>query len=149
MNNTFTIGSHAIILDDCSRVLLCHRCDYDLWNLPGGGLGLNEAPWECVIREVKEEVGLDVEVIRLAGIYSKRNEADIVFSFICQIVGGEITLTDEADQIKYFPFEDIPKNTPPRQIERIRDALTKTKEAILLKIQTGSSSADLIKQGRL
>ena len=122
MKKTFTIGAFAIILDKQKRVLLCHRRDYDLWNLPGGGLEAGEAPWECVVREVKEEVGLKVKVAYLAGIYSKNN-SDIVFSFICKVISGKIKKTSEADEIKYFSFKDIPKNTSPKQVERIKAVL--------------------------
>ena len=44
------IGVFAIILDDGGRVLLCHRRDQDLWNLPGGGLESGETPWEALGR---------------------------------------------------------------------------------------------------
>ncbi|GAC1349101.1 MAG: hypothetical protein NVS4B7_04370 [Ktedonobacteraceae bacterium] len=64
----FTIGAFAIILDEQQRVLLCHRCDIDRWNLPGGGVCRGETPWKGVTREVKEEVGLDVVVNRLSGL---------------------------------------------------------------------------------
>ncbi|MFA5994556.1 MAG: NUDIX domain-containing protein, partial [Parcubacteria group bacterium] len=71
MKQAFTIGVFGIIRDEKNRVLLVLRQDYDLWNLPGGGLEKGESPWQGVVREVKEETGLDVEVVRLAGIYSK------------------------------------------------------------------------------
>ncbi|MEI6288782.1 MAG: NUDIX hydrolase, partial [bacterium] len=128
-----------IILDKQDRVLLCHRRDYDLWNLPGGGMNANETPWECVVREVKEEVGLDIEIERLAGVYSKRNQTDLVFSFVGRIVGGKITLTDEADQIEYFSIEDIPKNTAPKHVERIKDVLENKSKTLIMKIQEGPS----------
>ena len=143
----FTIGVFAIIFDEQQRILLCHRNDYDLWNLPGGGLETGEIPWEGVIREVKEEVGLDVDVVKLQGIYSKPDMNEIVFSFICKHVGGEMTLTDEADQIQYFSFEDIPKNTSPKQLDRIKDALSEND--LVLKVHTGPSSRTPIEQGKL
>jgi ADP-ribose pyrophosphatase YjhB (NUDIX family) len=149
MKPSYSIGAFAIILDSQDRVLLCHRRDYDLWNLPGGGANLNEAPWECVVREVKEEVGLDVTVERLAGVYSKRHQTDLVFSFVCRITGGEQTLTDEADQIEYFSIEKMPKNTSSKQVERIRDVLDSKNQALIMKIQEGPSSIDLIKAGKL
>ncbi len=139
MKTKFTIGAFAIILDKQDRVLLCHRRDYDLWNLPGGGMNANETPWECVVREVKEEVGLDIEIERLAGVYSKRNQTDLVFSFVGRIVGGKITLTDEADQIEYFSIEDIPKNTAPKHVERIKDVLENKSKTLIMKIQEGPS----------
>ena len=65
----FTIGAFAVIFDDAGRVLLCHRRDIDMWNLPGGGMESGELPTEAVIREVTEETGLDVIVGRLIGVY--------------------------------------------------------------------------------
>jgi ADP-ribose pyrophosphatase YjhB (NUDIX family) len=149
MKQTYTIGAFAIILDEQDRVLLCHRRDYDLWNLPGGGVEANESPWECVIREVKEETGLDVQVESLAGVYSKRNSTDIVFSFICKVIGAKITLTDEADKIEYFAVNEIPHNTSPNQVERIKDILVEKQKMPVMKVQANISSVDLIKQGKL
>ena len=60
------------------------------WNLPGGVLEHGEAPWECVIREVKEETGFDVKIEKLSGIYSKPTQNEIVFQYICTVIGGGI-----------------------------------------------------------
>jgi 8-oxo-dGTP pyrophosphatase MutT (NUDIX family) len=38
IKDMFSIGAFAIIFDEDGRVLLCHRRDMDLWNLPGGGM---------------------------------------------------------------------------------------------------------------
>jgi len=103
--------------------LLCHRTDRDFWNLPGGGVEHGETPWQAVIREVKEEVGLHVVVNKLLGVYKDPTRDDLVFSFACIIVGGELTLTDEADAIDYFVFEQIPANTFENHVFRIRDFL--------------------------
>jgi 8-oxo-dGTP diphosphatase len=143
----FTIGAFAIILDKHKRVLLCHRRDYDLWNLPGGGVNKGESPWEGVIREVKEEVCLDVRIVRLQGVYYKPEKDDLVFSFICQPVGGKFAPTDEADEIKYYKLNDIPRNISAKQLERVRDALNN--DNLVLKVQKGPASIELIKQGKL
>ena len=127
----FKIGVFAIIFDEERRVLLCHRRDHDMWNLPGGGLERGEALWEGAIREVEEETGLHVEVERLAGVYSKPDKDEIVFSFVCRIIGGEISTSDEADEIAYFDFDRIPPNTLPKHVERIADAMTGAGETIM------------------
>ncbi len=119
----FTIGASAIIVDAQSHVLLCHRTDRDFWNLPGGGVEHGETPWKGVIREVKEEVGLAVVVSKLLGVYKDPPRDDLIFSFACTIVGGELTLTDEADAIGYFAFEQIPTNTFANHVFRIQDFL--------------------------
>ncbi|MEW5830444.1 MAG: NUDIX hydrolase, partial [Chloroflexota bacterium] len=121
--NKFTLGAFAILFDENKRVLLCHRRDLDVWNLPGGGVETGELPTETVQREVREETGLEVEIIRLAGVYAKSsNPTDLVFSFTCRISGGEITPTDEADRIESFSLDALPGNTVPNQVERIFDA---------------------------
>jgi 8-oxo-dGTP diphosphatase len=148
MKCKFTIGVFGIILDKENRILLCHRRDYDLWNLPGGGLENNEAPWDGLIREVKEETGLEVEVMKLTGVYSKPEKNEIVLAFICNVIRGKITINEEADKIKYFKIDNLPKNTIPKQVERIKDAI-KNSEATILRIQTGVSSVDLVKELRL
>lgn len=128
---SFTIGAFAIILDSEQRVLLCHRKDHDVWNLPGGGVEDGEAPWDAVIREVREEVGVEVAISRLVGIYSKPDQRELVFSFACVVTGGTPALSDEADEIAYFSMADIPANTLPKQVERIHDALRRATEPVL------------------
>jgi len=125
------VGAFGLILDEKNRILLCHRTDRDLWNLPGGGLERGETPWQGVIREVKEEVGLDAEVIKLQGVYSKAFEDDIILSFVCRKVGGKLTLSDEADDIKYFSIDELPINTVPRHIERIKDFYSNNEKVVL------------------
>jgi len=144
----FTIGVFAIIFDDKNRILFCHRRDHDLWNLPGGRLEAGEAPWKGVIREVKEETGFDVEVVKMSGIYSKPGTNDIVLQFVCRIISGKMTLTDEADKIKYFAFADIPRNTVKKHIPRIKDVLDNP-DILHLKEQFGKSTKELIKEGWL
>ena len=60
----FTIGAFAVIFDEPGRVLLCPRRDMDAWNLPGGGVKSCELPTEAVIRETKEETGLDKDFLQ-------------------------------------------------------------------------------------
>jgi 8-oxo-dGTP diphosphatase len=139
MKAEFTIGAFGIIFDNKKRVLLCHRKDHDLWNLPGGALEVGESVTDCAIREIKEETGLNAEILRLVGVYNKKEKNDLVFSFVCKIVSGEITLNDEADKIEWFDLEKLPSNTIPKQVERIMDAMENSEKTIF-KIQTGKSS---------
>ena len=90
-----------------------------------------EAPWEGVVREVKEEVGLDVAVDRLVGVYSKKRKNDLIFSFLCKKVGGVESLTDEADRVAYFSVSDLPRNLSLKHVERIMDAIQNKKRNIL------------------
>lgn len=143
----FRIGVFAVILDDSNKILMCHRTDRNLWNLPGGGMEKGETPWEGVIREVDEETGLQVEVEKMTGVYAKPDQNEVCFTFLCKIVGGKMTLTNESDKIEYFKLIDLPQNISPKQIERIKDALVQ--KEILMKTQKGPSSKKLIEKGIL
>ena len=125
------IGIFATIVDDAGRVLLVHRRDHDFWCQPGGGLELEEAPWEGVIREAREETGLTVVITRLAGVYSDPPNGNLIFAFTCAVTGGALTLNDEADNLDYFAPDALPANTFAEHVRRIRDALGASEAALL------------------
>lgn len=122
----FSLGAFAIIQDEAQRVLLCHRTDVDYWNLPGGRALRGELPTETVIRETHEEVGLRVAVIKLIGVYGKGESNGLAFVFACIPIGGKLGLSPESDAVGWYALEDLPTNTLPRHIERIKDALEGT-----------------------
>ncbi len=139
---TFSLGAFAIIFDEQGRVLLCHRRDMDIWNLPGGGVESGELPTDAAAREVLEETGLEVVVERLVGVYGKFSRDELVFTFTCQVVGGELTETDESDACEYFPVDSIPAKTTPKHVERILDAQIDSPP--VFRIQTAPSGKNLL-----
>lgn len=144
----FSVGAFAIIFDEQGCVLLSHRRDLDVWNLPGGGVESGELPTETVVRETKEETGLDVAVERLVGIYGKQDKDEFVFAFVCRVTGGQLFATDEADESRYFAIGDIPANTLPKQVERVQDAAEGHSQPIF-RVQTGPSTREWLRQFRI
>ena len=134
-------GAFAIICDEKRRVLLCHRRDIDAWNLPGGRVEEGEAPWDAAIRETREEVGLEVEVTRLTGLYWRPERSELVFTFECRVLSGTPGLSDEADKVGYFALDGLPANTGLKHAERIRDALAGG--PAMLRVQTGPGMREL------
>jgi 8-oxo-dGTP diphosphatase len=129
----FTIAAFALIFDAEGRVLLCHRRDMDAWNLPGGGLEIGELPTECVIREVREETGLEVCIDRLVGVYGKPGRNELVFAFVCRVTGGVLGISSESDENHYFRPEEIPSNTLLKHAERVVDALDGSRKPVFRK----------------
>lgn len=122
MSTTHTIGAFAVILDEAGKVLLSHRRDSDVWNLPGGKAEANEAPWAALMREVEEETGLQVRIERLLGVYAVASRSEVVMNFRCNVIGGALRASEEADRHAWFAFDAIPPNTRPRHVLRIADA---------------------------
>ncbi len=137
-------GAFAVIFDERDRVLLCHRRDIDAWNLPGGGVEQGETPWDAAVREVREEVGIDAEIVRLTGLYWKPGTDELVFNFECRVTSGSPTASDEADDVGYFAFDALPPNTVPKQVERIADALVRA-PVPFFKSQSGPGIRELLR----
>jgi ADP-ribose pyrophosphatase YjhB (NUDIX family) len=115
----------AIIHDD--KILLTRREDFEVWCLPGGGVEDGESVAEAAIREAKEETGLDVELRRLVGVYSRIggmwNDMHAVL-FAAEPVGGELkTQPGETIEVAYFSFDQIPDELLFGHKQRIVDAI--------------------------
>jgi 8-oxo-dGTP diphosphatase len=148
LRHSFKIGAFALIFDEEQRVLLCHRSDVDLWNLPGGKVERNEKPRRAVVREVKEETRVKVRVRRLAGVYINFGRAVLRFVYICEIVKGRPGVSDETDESAYFALTKFPRYTYPDHRQWVEDVLANPTR-LHLKIQSGLSAKKLLKQGKL
>jgi ADP-ribose pyrophosphatase YjhB (NUDIX family) len=121
-------GLAAIIavIDD-GKILLTKREDFEVWCLPGGSVEEGETVADGAIREAKEETGLDVELIRLVGIYSRMGGGmhDVhAVLYAARPVGGELkTQPGETIEIAYFPFDRLPKELLFGHKKRIHDAI--------------------------
>jgi 8-oxo-dGTP diphosphatase len=128
----FRIGVFAIIERD-GRYLLAHRTEIDWWNLVGGGLEYDETIEQGLGREVREEVGAQIEIVRLVGVYSKPRKREVVLTFLCRLTGDspEPTSSDEVSEVAWFRPDALPANFLPKHRQRLEDALSESGEAIL------------------
>jgi ADP-ribose pyrophosphatase YjhB (NUDIX family) len=143
----FTIGAFVIIFDKKDRVLLSHRRDIDIWNLPGGAVESGELPTEAAIRETREETGLNIKIKDLVGVYGKENRDELVFVFLGKAMGGKLKKTAESDENRYYKLEKLPENTIPKHVDRIQDA-SKNKSKPIFRMQDGLSARQHLKKLR-
>ncbi len=125
----------AVIRDEAGHVLLIRRGDGRGWSLPGGFMEPGELLADSLVREVEEESGLEVEVLRLVGVYSDPAVNQITFAngdqvhlvsatFECRAVGGDLRPDgEESLEVAYFAPEALPETLVSAHWIRIQDAL--------------------------
>ncbi len=113
-------GVGVIVEDAQGRILLEQRRDCGMWGLCGGALDLGESFEAAAIREVKEETGLDVEIIRLQGVYSGPQYRIVYFAdngdvtqkldvvLVARITGGKLAKSHESETLEFFTRETLP-----------------------------------------
>jgi ADP-ribose pyrophosphatase YjhB (NUDIX family) len=137
------LGVFVTLFDADGRVLLVRRRDYPVWNLPGGAVERGETPWDAAVRETREETGLEIEIQRLTGVYSKPTRGEVILSFEGQAVGGKLVPTEEGVESRYFPVDALPESTLPKHAERVCDSAAQHPE-VVFKVQDTPSDLKLL-----
>lgn len=135
-------GVAAIIQNEEAKILLQRRSDNGQWGLPGGSVEIGESLCDAIIREVREETGLTVEVVRLVGVYSdpkiqivRYPDGNVVHYissvFACRPLEGTLQTCAETLELKFFDPTDLPEDLVPMHRVRIRDALANRPAAFI------------------
>jgi 8-oxo-dGTP diphosphatase len=121
----------SIVESADKRILLIKRRTVPFrgyWALPGGRVEAGESVQEATVREVKEETGLDIEIIRKIGEYREKGFKDGVeydytpACFLAKPIGGEIRRQEgEIEEIKLVKLEEMPKKLAFLHSRMIRD----------------------------
>ncbi|MEO8973270.1 MAG: NUDIX domain-containing protein [Ktedonobacteraceae bacterium] len=114
--NSLIPAASAIVTNEEGKLLLHKRSDNSLWGLPGGAMEVGESIGETIMREVKEETGLEVIPEYITGIYTNPHHV-IAFSngevrqefsicFACRIISGKLQVSQESFEVAFFaPYE--------------------------------------------
>ena len=110
----FSLAVKAVIVDASGRCLLVRRSSANkhfagCWEWPGGKVDSGEDFASAVIRETKEETGLDVNIVGLAGAVSfEMTKVNVVL--LCmevRITGGALILSEEHDAAEWVPLKEL------------------------------------------
>ncbi|MFC9433991.1 NUDIX hydrolase [Nocardia sp. NPDC057030] len=115
--NSLKVAVSALVRDQRGRVLLIRRTDNGMYSIPGGGQELGETVAAAIVREVKEETGIDVVVTAILGVFSDprhviaydNGEVRQEFSicFYANPIGGEPRPSSESDVVRWAAPEEL------------------------------------------
>ncbi len=111
------VDVRAFILREGRVLLARENADGGRWTLPGGWADVNETPSESVAREVEEETGYQVRVLRLLAVFDRERQGHTppfpyhVYKlfFLCEIVGGAAQATGESTESRFFARDELPE----------------------------------------
>lgn len=135
-------ATSAVVFNERGEILLQRRDDNGEWGLPGGIMEVGERIDQTLVREVEEETGLQVEPVRLVGLYTDPawtftypngdRSQPVVACFEARIVGGRLQADGvESLEVGFFPLDRLPEPLDPRWRIRIEDAVARLPWAVV------------------
>ncbi|RAV14854.1 NUDIX hydrolase [Paenibacillus contaminans] len=114
---THIVSAGGIVEDGNGNILLVKTRD-DGWVYPGGITEVGENLIDGVIREIKEESGIDATVSHLISIVSNTAihkwydgvtdvPTKVMFDFVCKAAGGKLAASDETSECRWVPKENV------------------------------------------
>ena len=121
----FAVTAGAVILDNAGRVLLLkHRFRPGTgWGMPGGFMQEGEQPEEALRRELREEVGLEVENLELLITRAFKVPRQVEIVFTARAIGDTNELNYEIQKAAWFFPDELPRELPKDQAQIIIRAL--------------------------
>jgi 8-oxo-dGTP diphosphatase len=117
-----SVSVAGIVVNEVEQVLLIQRRDNQQWEPPGGILELDESFQDGVVREVREETGVVVEVERLSGVYKNMPKGIVALVFRCRAVSGTPAPSSEAMRVAWVDRRHVTDLLPPAYAIRVLDA---------------------------
>lgn len=133
------VGVGAVIFDSRGRVFLAKRGrearnESGKWEFPGGGVEYGETLEHAIAREVREEYGIEIEVLGLLDVVNhlipEERQHWVSPTFLCRIASGTPGIREphKCDQIGWFAIDEIPEEKLSRASQKSLNSLRKRKE---------------------
>lgn len=107
------VGVQGALFDAGGRILLEQRRDDALWGLPSGWVETGETPADALVREFREETGLEIEPVSMIGLYTRlpgqyaQPHTSIHLLYLCRCKGGTLRISHESLAMEYHDPADI------------------------------------------
>lgn len=128
------VVAQAVILREAGgirEILLSVRSDVQGWELPGGTTESGESVEQALIREVREETGLQVATLRHVGDYVRTGfRPHTARVYACRVEGGALRSSRETPVVRWFDAAQLPDTLFPWYREPIADALAERAEPV-------------------
>lgn len=126
MRRGLTIGVRAIVRSGDGKFLLVRHTYTPGWHFPGGGVEKGETTEQALRNELLQETGLKlVGKPVLHGVFHNNgvNKRDHVLAYLCDASGiaANKSRSMEIAEIRYFDFADLPRDTDPGKVRRMRE----------------------------
>ena len=113
---TAKVDIRGLAISDNNTILMVKESDDGKWSLPGGWGDIGYSPKETIIKECKEETGLDIIPERLLAVFDKKMHAHppqpfyiYKMVFNCKIISNELIKGFDVLDIGYFAIENLPE----------------------------------------
>ncbi len=120
----YSMAVKAVILDGSGRCLLLRRSADSRnfpgrWEWPGGKVDPGEDFVSALVRETREETGLEIEITGLAGAttFEMPKVKVVLLSMEARPAGGEVRLSSEHDAWEWVPLKELSHRPQPNAIQ--------------------------------
>jgi len=122
----FTVTAAGLVFNDQGEILLLKHLfrPGSGWGLPGGFIEAGEQPRDALLRELREETGLELEQIEIFETRAFKRPMQIEIVFRCYAAGEARPQSMEVDRAVWFPPNSLPEGLPADQQELIKRAVT-------------------------
>jgi ADP-ribose pyrophosphatase YjhB (NUDIX family) len=123
----FTVTVGALVVDSRKRVLLLHHRfrPGSGWGIPGGFMRPREQPEEAIRRELREEIGLEIEIASVALIRTLQKYQQVEIIFRCAPKGTPLPQSIEITRAEWFDPDSLPDDLSADQRWLVRRAFAR------------------------